>query len=220
MKTFLLISIFIIALYTSCSAQNGCDGSINSLPMYGKAKKCKEQLQADQEFIKQADHLFNNDRKAASSYYAKRGWDYIYQHKVDTAMFRFNQAWMLDSLNATAYWGFADLLGMQQKFKESIPFFERAEKLNPTNARLWTDASTSYGNLFMQTRDVSYLNKSISSLKKAASLDPKNPQVFAQLTAAYTYYMQKDSARKYLRITDQLDKNAVNPEVRKVLTGQ
>lgn len=220
MKTLILINILIIALYASCSAQTGCDGSINSLPMYGKTKKCKEQLQADQEFIKRADQLFDNNRKAASTYYAKRGWDYIYEHKLDTAMFRFNQAWMLDSLNATAYWGFADLMGMQQKFKESIPFFKRAEQLDPSNARLWIDASNSYGNFFMQTRNKSYLDKSINSLKKAAKLDPKNPQVFGQLTAAYTYYLQKDSARKYLRITDQLDKAAVNPEVRKMLTGQ
>jgi len=32
--------------------------------------------------------------------------------------------------------------------------------------------------------------------------------------------MQKDSARKYMSITDRLDKNAVNPEVRKLITGQ
>jgi len=37
------------------------------------------------------------------------------------------------------------------------------------------------------------------------------------LTVAYSYFNQKDSARKYLEITDRLDPKAVNPEVREML---
>jgi hypothetical protein len=31
--------------------------------------------------------------------------------------------------------------------------------------------------------------------------------------------MQKDSARKYLKITEKLDPTAINPEVKKMLEG-
>jgi tetratricopeptide (TPR) repeat protein len=219
MKNLLLL-IFITSTFISgCSAQSDCDGSINQLPMYGGIKKCEELIASDKKFILQTERDFPN-RKAASKYFAKRGWDYVYQHKLDTAMFRFNQAWMLDSLNAAVYWGFADLMGMQQKFKESVPLFERAAALDPSNARVWLDASTSYGNLFMQTKNKRYLDKSIDCLKNAVRLDPKNAGAYSQLTAAYTYFMQKDSARKYLKITDRLDAKAVNPEVRKMLAGR
>lgn len=131
-------------------------------------------------------------------------------------MMRFNQAWLLDSTNADAYWGFGNLLGIQNQLKESIPFFERSIKLNPNNPRVWESASTSYGQLFVKTNDVELLKTSINYLKKAIQLEP-NARTYGQLTAAYTYFMQKDSARKYLAITDELDPKAIHPEVRKIL---
>jgi hypothetical protein len=36
------------------------------------------------------------------------------------------------------------------------------------------------------------------------------------LTSAYAYYAQKDSLRKYLKITDKLDPKLVDPQVRKI----
>jgi hypothetical protein len=95
-----------------------------------------------------------------------------------------------------------------------------AVKLNPNSAKTWQDASTSYGNVFFETKDKKYLDSAIYSLKRSVNLDPKNAQAYGQLTACYSYFMGKDSARKYLKITDQLDPNAVNPEVRTMLSGK
>ncbi len=219
MKYLSLFLLLTIVFLTRCTAQSGCDPTINRLPMYGRVTKCKELIEADNRFIKFADQNFPN-RKEASKYYTKRGWDYVYQHKLDTAMFRFNQAWMLDSLNADVYWGFADLMGLEHNFKESIPLFNRAISLNPSNIRLRMDVSISYGNLFMQTKDKMYLNKIIDCMQATVKIDPKSAAAYDQLTAAYAYFMQKDSARKYLKIADKLDANAVNPEVRKMLINQ
>ena len=80
--------------------------------------------------------------------------------------------------------------------------------------------SVSYGNLFFETKDKKYLDASITVLKKAVRLDSHNPHFYAQLTAAYSYFMQKDSARKYLMITDQIDPKAINQEVRKLLADK
>jgi len=133
---------------------------------------------------------------------------------------RFNQAWLLDSLNSEIYWGFGDNLGTQGKYKESLPFFERSLKLNPNIARVWLDASTSYGNVFGQTHDQKYLDEAIDALKHAVKLEPNNAKYYSQLTFAYSYSMQKDSARKYMAIADKIDPNAVNPQVRKMLEGK
>ena len=189
------------------------------LPMYGKAKKCPEQIQYDSEFLKSIDKDYT-DRKKAARDLVSRAWDYFNKGDQETAMKRFNQAWLLDSLNADVYWGFGNLLGMQGKFKESLTFFDRSLKLNPSNARVWEGLSTSYAQLFFETKNIDFLNTSIKQLKTAIKLEPGNARTYAQLTAAYTYFYQKDSARKYLNITDKLDKNAVNPEVRKLLSGQ
>jgi tetratricopeptide (TPR) repeat protein len=140
--------------------------------------------------------------------------------QLDSSMANFNQAWLIDSLNADIYWGFADILGMQGKFKASIPFFNRSLQINPANAKVWNDESTSYGNTFLQTKEKKYLDSTIFCLKKAARLDPQNAQLYSQLSVSYSYVMQKDSARKYLRITEQLDPSAVNPEVKKMLENK
>lgn len=132
-------------------------------------------------------------------------------------MMRFNQAWLLDNLNADIYWGFGNLLGTQRKFKESIAFFEKALNLNPNNANVWQDVSTSYGNIFFETKDIKYLNSSIFALKKAVLLTPDNPKLYEQLTSAYCYFAQKDSAKKYLKIADGINPKNINPDVRKFL---
>jgi Tfp pilus assembly protein PilF len=218
MRNVLLLFILISLLASNCTHSQDCIDGINKLPMYGEVKKCKEQIEYDKSFIADCDKTFK-DRKEAAAHMLKRGWQYLYDRKPDTAMMRFNQAWLLDSLNYEVYWGFADLLGMQGKFKESIYFFERSTRLNSGNARIWMDASNSYGNLFFTTKDKKYLNASISALKKAAVLDPKNPQVYGQLTSAYCYFTQKDSARKYLKITEKLDPSAVNPQAKTMLSS-
>ena len=61
------------------------------------------------------------------------------------------------------------------------------------------------------------LDKSISYLKKSLALNPANARAYGQLTSAYSYCVQKDSAKKYMALTDKLDPKAVNPEVRMML---
>ncbi|MDB4904169.1 MAG: hypothetical protein JWQ63_3450 [Mucilaginibacter sp.] len=218
MKYSLIIYTFISFLTTSCAHSQDCIDGINKLPMYGGVKKCKEQIETDNRFLAECDK--SSSRKEAAAHMVMRGWQYFYNKKPDTAMMRFNQAWLLDSLNSEIYWGFGNLLGAQEKFKESIPFFERSLKLDPNNSRVLHDMSVSYGNTFVQTKDKKYLNASINYLKMAVNLEPKNPQFYGELTSAYCYFVQKDSAKKYLKITEQLDPSAINPEVKKLLTNK
>jgi tetratricopeptide (TPR) repeat protein len=220
MKSILAITVLIAFLFLSCTIDTDCPKGINLLPMYGRVKKCTEQIEYDLTFLKDCDKNFKGDRKKASKYFENKGWQYLYANKQDTAMFRFNQAWMLDSLNANVYWGFANLSGMQKKFKESLPLFNQALKLNPNNAKIWIDASLSYGQLFVQTQNKNLLDTNILYLQTAIKLDATNAMAYAQLTASYTYFMQKDSAKKYLLIADKLNPKAVNPEVRKIISGQ
>ena len=213
-----LLTIFLCFFMINCSNED-CPQDINKLPMYGNKKKCKEQVQYDLIFIKETDKIFPNRSKAAI-YYIKRGWDYFYKNELDTAMMRFNQAWLLDSLNPDIYWGFGNLLGQQQKYKESLVYFEKSLKKNPNNSKVWESASTSLGNLFIKTNDVAFLNKTIDYLKQSLFIEPKNARVLGQLTSAYSYFIEKDSALLYLNKTDEIDSKMVNPEVRKMLTNK
>ena len=184
--------------------------------MFGRFQKCDEQLKIDKDFLADCDKFYKN-RNEATRHHIDMGWEYFYKNQLDSSMMRFNQAWLLNSTNADIYWGFGNILGMKHQFKESIPFLQRAIEMNANNPKVFESISTSYGQLFFETKDVRYLNLTIDNLKYSVQLNPRNAAAYGQLTGAYSYFNQKDSARKYLEITDKLDPNAVNPEVRKLL---
>ncbi len=109
---------------------------------------------------------------------------------------------------------------MQKKFKESLPLFKKSLKIDSANSKIWEDMSISYGNLFFESRNKLYLDSSINSTREAIKIDPNNAKFYAELTSAYTYFIQKDSAKKYLKIAEQLDPGAINPEVKKLLSDK
>ena len=49
---------------------------------------------------------FKDDKTAASDYLIKLGFNYMYKRDLKTAMYRFNQAYLLDSTNSDIYWGY------------------------------------------------------------------------------------------------------------------
>ena len=52
MKRYL--SLFLVSiLFMSCTQAQNCPEGINLLPMYGKVKKCSDQIQYDNEFLRQ-----------------------------------------------------------------------------------------------------------------------------------------------------------------------
>jgi tetratricopeptide (TPR) repeat protein len=214
--TAVCLNILSLILHSGCSTMIQCQEKINLIPMYGKEKKCIYQLEGDEEFLINCDKKFK-DRKEAARFYINRGWSYFHMSQLDTSMMRFNEAWLLDSTNADIYLGFGSILGTNKQFKESIPFFERSIKINPDNPKAYEGISASYGQLFFETKDIKYLNFTIDNLKKAIQLAPNNASAYGQLTAAYSYLLPKDSARKYMEITDKLNPNEVNPEVRDLL---
>ena len=206
-----------VLLVSGClSAASPCPQGINLLPMYGRIKKCPEQLVLDQEFLTACDKQYKTRQEAAVAQVVF-GWKYFYTNQLDVAMKRFNQAWLLDSTNADVYLGFGNILGLKHQFEETLPLFEKSILINPTNPNVWESASTSYGQMFFLTKNTAMLDKSISYLKKSLALNPANARAYGQLTSAYSYCVQKDSAKKYMALTDKLDPKAVNPEVRMML---
>jgi tetratricopeptide (TPR) repeat protein len=215
MNKNLLLTV-ICLLFMGCLSAQDCKEGINLLPMYGGLPKCAQQLKSDKEFLATVDSEFK-DRKTAAKSYVEFGWKYFYKNDLQTSMMRFNQAWLLDSLNADIYWGFGNLLGRSNQAEASIPFFQKSLKLQPNNAKVYESLAASYGLLFMATQKPASLDKVIEALKNANSLDKSNPRILSQLTSAYSYFYQKDSANKYLRLTDKINPQAINPEVRALL---
>ena len=68
---------------------------IRLMPEYGYVAKTKEQTALDNELIKEELKQEGTHRKA-SDHLIRVGFDYLYRGDLKTAMYRFNQAWLLD----------------------------------------------------------------------------------------------------------------------------
>lgn len=218
-KNLKLILICMLTGILGCSVPEKCPDGVNLIPMYGHLPKCNEQITADNLFIKECDSKYPN-RKIAAKNVVEEAWEYFNKADYEAAIKRFNQAWLLDTSNADIYWGFGNIMGTKGEYLQSIQLLERSLVLRPDNPKVYESLATSSGQLFFKSKDIKFLNKAIDNLKISIHLDPNRAAVYGQLTAAYSYFNQKDSARKYLALADKLDPTVVNPEVRKILVDK
>src|SRR5690606_616546 len=147
MKNILTLVITFFALttfgqqMTSEQWEEEAKTNIRLLPKYGHIPKTEEQQKLDQKFIDETvqQEKFKGDRTAASNHMISLGFNYLYRGDVKTAMYRFNQAYLLDSLNNDIYWGYGAVymtLGNYEKAKQQ---YEEGLSINPSNTHLLTD---------------------------------------------------------------------------------
>jgi tetratricopeptide (TPR) repeat protein len=100
------------------------------LPMYGQPGVARPESlkKIDEDFIRDATFRFGN-RQAASRALAEQGWTSVRKDMLDTAMRRFNEAWLLNPKNYQAFWGFGAVLSEQGKLAEAIEQLETAREL-------------------------------------------------------------------------------------------
>lgn len=164
----------IIALLSGCASVD-----ISLLPMYGDVEKTEKQKNADATYLEYMDAHFD-DRRASSETAARAGWNYWYKGDWQTAMRRFNQAWLLDSDNYSAYWGYVVILGMQGNYLDSSNMGDIALSLAPGNQKLICDVAFSNANYastikLNRTDKERYLQKALSMYEQAATVAPEEP---------------------------------------------
>ncbi|MFN3874950.1 MAG: tetratricopeptide repeat protein [Flavobacteriales bacterium] len=94
---------------------------VRLLPRYGDREKTPAQQASDREFLA-ALRAVDSLPRSASDRLVAHGFHYLKEGDLTKAMHRFNQAWLADSSNAAAYWGFG-------------AFFLELDQ--PAMARLW-----------------------------------------------------------------------------------
>lgn len=181
MKSLLIIIPLWLIMYSGLDAQPlspelPCQEGINLLPMYGGVVKCAGQLKADEDFFTYCDQHFE-DREEASEHYREIGWSYMYDGDLDTAMKRFNQAWLLDEDNAAVYCSFGWLLGKKGNAGEAELFLQKAVKMNPDDADLLIFVAVGYNELYDSAKDEAYHKKALELLNKGLQLEPDNASI-------------------------------------------
>lgn len=133
---------------------------------------------------------------------AQRGWKAYYQGDLDTAIKRFNQAWMFDRENYEVYWGFGLIMGQraskqdpETSLKESIRFLQMANEKEPKNGRIIGDLAFSHtilGHYYKseQKNDKEageHFGKAGELFADAFKADPKYPPIVANWSVFYLY---------------------------------
>jgi tetratricopeptide (TPR) repeat protein len=198
------------------------DSKINLLPMYGGFKKSKALQRADADFLTYCDQNFPS-RKEAAAQFAKRGWDFYYANDYSTAVKRYNQAWLLDSTNASAYWGFGVIEGNRQNNTDALRYFQTSLRLDPTNRRVFVDMGQALISRYLVMHYSPDLDVAIEKLQLylADTSDVKvTTDAYMRMAVAYFFKKEYATAWKYADLTTALSPDAAHdwellPELQK-----
>lgn len=185
----------------------------NLLPMYGKIAKTQEQLDADIKFLEYVDQSFAS-RQEGSQFFSTRAWEYLGEGQPDTAMYRFNLAWLLDDTNSAAFWGFGAISAQRGNFQEASSYLTQAITLDPKNSTLMVDlASIKQGLYEMEQgtkkkdlkRKQQYLTEATQLLQQAVEADPSNG--YAHYRLSYNNFLLEDfdKAWEHLHKSREID---------------
>ncbi|HSR88426.1 MAG TPA: hypothetical protein VLL07_05690 [Pontiella sp.] len=170
--------------------------------MYGYPNREKPDhlKKADEEFIKAV--TANVSREEASDYYAAKGWEFGRKGDYDTAMKRFNQAWLLNPDSYKPYWGFGILLKQQANLPEAVTHFEKAlslmDKEEGTKPGLLIETAQTHMFLGVMTRTNSadktesdgHFSRANELFSEAITLRPQHAQAYDRW--ANSLYWQGD----------------------------
>jgi len=176
--------------------------NIRLLPQYNNAIKTKHQLDADKQFI-QSELAIESDRLKASNKYIDFGFNYLYRNDVKTAMYRFNQAYLLDSTNVLIYWGYGAVYMQLDDLPRAKTMYETGLKIAPNSPELLTDFATYYMKMSSNENNSSFtytIDTAIQLLKKAYEVAPRNENTLYKLSVCYYYLQNCSESKKYLQL--------------------
>lgn len=176
--------------------QEKASTEINLRPEYGNVKKDKAHTEEDRKFIQTVLKEDVTNRKG-SEHLVQLGFTYLYRGDLETAMRRFNQAWLLDPKNENAYWEFAAIYFTFNDYDEALKQEEKGLLINPNSSNILTDQATIYTSLYMSKHNIEYLSTAIEIFNKSYKIDPANQNTLFKLSVAYFYKKDCSNAWKF-----------------------
>lgn len=202
-------AIIIIGISLSCISGYGqsaqyvllkieAETNIRLLPKYGDVKKSEYLAKIDSDFIKEVLKTYVTGRKG-SEHYVGVGFDYLAKGDPKTAMYRFNQAWLLDPSNENVFWGFGGMYFNFQDYENALKQYDEGLRLNPNSSNILTDKATVFMTRYNENRDEGYLNRAIEIFRRSYDIDPKNQNTLFKMSVCY--YLKSDcgNAVKYYK---------------------
>ena len=219
-----LVLLFIIFFYHSPSFGQEHKGykewleeaktDFRMIPMYGHQKKSEQHIKADEELIQS---ILEQDKtaKAGSEHLIKVGFDYLYKRQLRTAMYRFNQAWLLDSTNANVFWGFGGVYFYLRAYDQALKMFHNGLQIDSLNTNLITDIGGTYLSMFDEDQsNKENLSRAIFYLNKSYNLNPKYSSTVYKLIICSLFSEDCEKAKRYFLECDNLKNNQITETFR------
>ena len=222
MKVKLVLIFLTFSLYSSAQNYNyilwqrKAATDVSLQPEYGNVEKTEKQRESDEKFRKDILEHYKGDTIAASRKMSDLGFTYLYDKgDFTTAMRRFNQAYMLNSKNADAYYGFGTIyfnFGAMEKAREQ---YEKGLELNPKHSKILTDYGTTYLGDYYQSLEKKeenpnqFLNKANEFLEKSLAIDKKDSNTIYKLSIVKMYLGDCKEAKGLLKKAKKMN----NPNV-------
>jgi tetratricopeptide (TPR) repeat protein len=202
------------------------------LPRYGHLPKTQEEIKSDSDYIKQIMALPEfKTRREASNHMIGLGFQYYYRPDFKTAMYRFNQAYLLDSTNTDIFWGYGAIYMAFGRYDLAKGQYDEGLSINSTNTHLLTDLATYYMEQFylaiqMPKNDIikdpkaqarQFMDSSIHYLNKSYNLDPRDVNTVYKLSICYWNIENCINAWKYYDEAVELGGRPITEEYTKDL---
>ena len=203
------LALIVLAASAGFAQEKQEDQSHLVMPMFGNKPKTEAQQKKDERFLTSCDKSFLN-RQEASKFFMERGWEYYNEGQVDTAMYRFNLAWLLNPNNVDPYWAFGLISASKANNAEAITYYEKALALEPKNAMLLSDMASSYLTLFREKKKKKNLKKATQLLNEALTAEPENAYALYNMSLVKYYEKKYQEAWDYLHKGRKLNMSVVD----------
>lgn len=219
MKAKAILIFFMFLMLGTINAQT----PNNYKPYYGGIERTQEETISDNYFIEKVVEKFGS-RKEAAQKHLEFGWNYLEKSDLNSAMQRFNQAWLLDPTLTDVDWGYGSVFMAKKEFEQSIYYLQKYSDANPKNSKILIEIGTTY----LQNADVlrqkglkekytQNVNKGKACLLKSLAIDDKSAIANRQLAIAYYYEQKLDSSRYYGIIAYKIDPESLHPGFKKAI---
>lgn len=170
------------------------DKASRLLPLFGGASVAQAEQVVGEAFLADVGRSFAS-RPEASRFFSGKGYEYLVENQLDTAVYRFNLAWLLDQKNADAYRGLGVVASQRNNNDEAISLLSQGLAIEPTSAVFMADLGASYLIRYEKDKKKKDLTQAMEYLQKAVATDPKNATAWQQLGRGY--YWQENYAKAW-----------------------
>lgn len=199
------------------SWQTQAKKDIRMLPEFGDIEKTKEEITADTRFINSIVDAGKSKSEGAHEM-IRIGFDYLYKGDLKTAMYRFNQAYLLNPKNSGIYWGYGAVYTAMGAYDAARSEYTDGLKLEPKSAPILTDYATTYlGEYYANVRsNYKSAQKSLKMAEKkllaSYEIDSKYINTAYKLSIVYLNSQDCTNAKKYLKATRALGGQPITKE--------